>query len=116
MILLILVVVLLTGSIVVVEAGHTGVVLTFGKASPVVMQEGIHLKIPFAQKIITINNRIVKTEVTTEAFSKDLQTVSTVIAVNYHISQTSSSDIYKEVGLGYDDVLVSPAINEVLRR
>lgn len=114
-ILLILVVVLLGSSIVVIDAGHTGVVLTFGKASPVVLQEGIHLKVPFAQKIITINNRIVKTEVTTEAFSKDLQTVSTVIAVNYHIGQDSSSDIYKEVGLGYDDVLVVPAINEVLK-
>ncbi len=114
-ILLILVVALLGSSVVVIDAGHTGVVLTFGKASPVVMQEGIHLKVPFAQKIITINNRIVKTEVTTEAFSKDLQTVSTVIAVNYHISQDSSSAIYKEVGLGYDDVLVVPAINEVLK-
>jgi len=114
-ILLILVAVLLGSSIVVIDAGHTGVVLTFGKASPVVLQEGIHLKVPFAQKIVTINNRIVKTEVTTEAFSKDLQTVSTVIAVNYHINQDSSSEIYKEVGLGYDDVLVVPAINEVLK-
>ena len=114
-ILLILVAVLLGSSIVVIDAGHTGVVLTFGKASPVVLQEGIHLKVPFAQKIVTINNRIVKTEVTTEAFSKDLQTVSTVIAVNYHINQDSSSEIYKEVGLGYDDVLVVPSINEVLK-
>lgn len=114
-ILAIFVIVLLAGSIVVIEAGHTGVVLTFGKASPVVMQEGIHLKIPFVQKIVTINNRIVKTVVTTEAFSKDLQTVSTVIAVNYHINKSSSSQIYADVGLGYEDVLITPAINEVLK-
>ncbi len=114
-VLVVLIAVLIGSSVVVIDAGHTGVVLTFGKASPVVLQEGIHLKVPFAQKIVTINNRIVKTEVTTEAFSKDLQTVSTVIAVNYHINKDSSSDIYKEVGLGYDDVLVVPAINEVLK-
>ena len=112
---LVVVLVLLGGSIVVVEAGRTGVVLTFGKVSPVVMQEGIHLKMPFAQNVITINNRIVKTEVTTEAFSKDLQTVSSVIAVNYHVNKSSSAEIYKQVGLGYEDVLVIPAINEVLK-
>ncbi len=112
---LVVVLVVLGGSIVVVEAGRTGVVLTFGKVSPVVMQEGIHLKMPFAQNVVTINNRIVKTEVTTEAFSKDLQTVSSVIAVNYHVNKSSSAEIYKQVGLGYEDVLVMPAINEVLK-
>ncbi|MEA4913242.1 MAG: prohibitin family protein [Christensenella sp.] len=112
---LILVLIVLGGSVVVVEAGQTGVVLTFGRVSPVVLQEGIHLKVPFAQNVIAINNRIVKTEVNTEAFSKDLQTVSTVIAVNYHINKSSSAEIYKQVGLGYEDVLVVPAINEVLK-
>lgn len=110
-----LVLIIIGGSSVVVEAGQTGVVLTFGKVSPVVLQEGFHLKVPFAQNVVMINNRIVKTEVTTEAFSKDLQTVSTVIAVNYHVSKSSSADIYKEVGLGFEDVLVTPAINEVLK-
>jgi len=110
-----LLIIVLAGSVVVVEAGQTGVVLTFGRVSPVVLQEGIHFKVPFAQNVIAINNRIVKTEVTTEAFSKDLQTVSTVIAVNYHINKSSSAEIYKQVGLGYDDVLVIPAINEVLK-
>lgn len=113
--ILILVLIVLGGSVVVVEAGQTGVVLTFGRVSPVVLQEGIHLKVPFAQSVIAINNRIVKTEVNTEAFSKDLQTVSTVIAVNYHINKSSSAEIYKQVGLGYEDVLVVPAINEVLK-
>lgn len=113
--LAIVLLVVIGGSVVVVEAGQTGVVLTFGRVSPVVLQEGIHLKVPFAQNVITVNNRIVKTEVTTEAFSKDLQTVSTVIAVNYHINKSSSAEIYKQVGLGYDDVLVIPAINEVLK-
>jgi len=115
-VVLVLIVIILGGSIVVVEAGQSGVILTFGRVSPVVLQEGIHLKVPFAQKLITINNRIVKTEVTTEAFSKDLQTISSIIAVNYHISKASSAEIYKQVGLGYEDVLVMPAINEVLKQ
>jgi len=114
-VLILALLIVIGGSIVVVEAGQTGVILTFGRVSPVVMQEGIHFKVPLAQKVITINNRIVKTEVTTEAFSKDLQTVSSVIAVNYHINKSASAEIYKQVGLGYEDVLVTPSINEVLK-
>ena len=34
---------------VVVDAGHTGVVVTMGKVNEGVLQEGIHLKIPFIQ-------------------------------------------------------------------
>lgn len=114
-VVVLLALIVLGGSVVVVQTGESGVVLTFGRASEVVLDQGIHLKIPFVQKIVTINNRIVKTEVTTEAFSKDLQTVSTVIAVNYHINKSSSAAIYTEVGLGYEDVLITPAINEVLK-
>ena len=115
-VVLLLVLIVLGSSVVVVEAGQTGVVLTFGRVSPIVLQEGIHLEVPFAQNVITINNRIVKTEVTTEAFSKDLQTISSIIAVNYHINKATSADLYKQVGLGYEDVLVMPAINEVLKQ
>lgn len=115
-VILLFALIIIGSSSVVVEAGQTGVVLTLGKVSPIVLQEGFHLKVPFAQNVIMINNRIVKSEVTTEAFSKDLQTISTVIAVNYHINKSSSAEIYKEVGLGFEDVLVIPAINEVLKQ
>ncbi|MCE5234932.1 MAG: SPFH domain-containing protein [Clostridiaceae bacterium] len=103
------------GSFTVIPAGHTGVVVTFGSVSENVLQEGIHLKIPFAQNVEQIDNRIVKLQVSTEAFSKDLQTISTVLAVNYRISKSMSYSIYKEVGGGFEDVIVIPAVNEVLK-
>jgi len=114
-IVLLIVAVLAMSSFVVIPAGHTGVSVTFGKVSDVVLQEGLHAKIPFAQDIVTIDNRIVKLEVSTEAFSKDLQTVSAVIAVNYRIAKDQSYSIYKNVGNAYESVLVVPAVNEVLK-
>ena len=110
-----LAVVFLSSSFVVIDAGHTGVVLTFGRVSSTVLQEGIHFKVPFAQRIVSIDNRIVKLEVSTEAFSRDLQTISSVVAVNYHINKDMSYSLYKQVGLGFEDVLVTPAVNEVLK-
>ena len=111
----ILVISIVFGSFVVIPAGHTGVVVTLGKVSDTVLQEGMHFKIPFAQENVQIDNRIVKLEMSTEEFSKDLQTVSTVLAVNYRIAKNMSYSIYKEVGAAFEEVLVSPAVNEALK-
>ncbi len=97
-----------------IPAGHTGVVTTFGKVSEDVLQEGLHVKMPW-QTVHKINNQITKLEVSTEAFSKDLQTVSTVIAVQYRVDKSKSYSIYKEVGANYETILVTPAVNEVLK-
>ncbi|MBQ2470307.1 MAG: prohibitin family protein [Ruminococcus sp.] len=102
-------------SFVVVEAGHTGVVVTLGAVNEGVLQEGMHLKAPFVQDVVKIDNRIRKLEVTTEAFSKDLQSVDTVLAINYRVDTSKSYSIYKNIGADYENVLVVPAVNEVLK-
>ena len=99
----------------VVDAGHTGVVVTLGSVNEGVLQEGIHAKIPFIQDVVKIDNRIQKLEVNTEAFSKDLQSVKTVLAINYRVDTSKSYSIYKNIGADYENVLVVPAVNEVLK-
>lgn len=108
-------IIVLSNCFTIVDAGHTGVVVTLGKVNEGVLQEGFHLKAPFVQKIVKIDNRIVKLEVDTEAFSKDLQTVETTLAINYRVDTSKSYSIYKNIGAQYEDVLVVPAVNEVLK-
>lgn len=108
-------IIILANCFTIVDAGHTGVVVTLGKVNEGVLQEGIHFKAPFVQKIVKIDNRIVKLEVDTEAFSKDLQTVTTTIAINYRVDTDKSYSIYKNIGANYEGVLVTPAVNEVLK-
>lgn len=105
----------LLGCFTIVRAGHTGVAVTLGKVQEGVLQEGIHFKAPFVQKIVKIDNRIQKLEVNTEAFSKDLQSVKTVLAINYRVDTAKSNSIYKNIGADYETVLVVPAVNEVLK-
>ena len=107
--------ILIFNAFTVVEAGHTGVIVTMGKVTESTLQEGLHFKIPFIQDIVMIDNRIVKLQVQTEAFSKDLQTVDTVLAINYRVDTSKSYSIYKNVGANYEDVLITPAVNEVLK-
>ena len=107
--------VILLNCFTIVEPGHTGVIVTLGKVKNSTLQEGIHVKAPFVQQIVKIDNRILKLEVETEAFSKDLQTVTTTLAVNYRVDSGKSYSIYKNIGADYETVLVTPAINEVLK-
>ena len=108
-------VITLLSSLTIIPAGHTGVITTLGKVSEGVLQEGIHFKAPFVQKVHKIDNRIVKLEVETEAFSKDLQTVTTTLAINYRVDTAKSYSIFKNVGADYETVLIVPAVNEVLK-
>ena len=99
----------------VVQAGHTGVVTTFGAVSDKVLSEGIHFKIPFVQQVIQVNNRTQKIETQGTASSKDLQIVSYVVAVNYRVNTASSAELYKNVGAVYSDVIISPTIQESIK-
>jgi len=107
-------IILLCMSITVIGAGHTGVVSTFGAVSENVLEEGIHFKAPW-QKVTKVDNRITKLEVETGSSTKDLQTLNARLAVSYRISNDMSYSIFKNVGKDYENVLVTPAVNEVLK-
>ena len=110
-----LLLVLALNSIATVPVGSTGILLTMGKVQDSALSEGMHLKIPFVQKIISMDNRVKKLELSTEAFSKDIQTVSATLAVNYRLQADKTFSIYKSTGLAYEANLVVPATHEVLK-
>lgn len=107
--------VLIFSSFTVISAGHTGVVLTFGAVEDTVLDEGLHFKIPFIQRVVQINNRTQKIETEGSSSSKDLQIVSYVVAVNYHVNDDSSASLYQNVGVDYGTVIVVPAIQESIK-
>ena len=113
-VLLVLLIVILN-SFTTVSAGHTGVVTTFGKVSDGVLSEGLHFKIPFIQNIILIDNRVQKAEAACSSASKDLQTVSSTIAVNYKVLNSYSASVYKNIGMDYESVIITPAIQECVK-
>ena len=99
-----------------VKAGHSGVVTTFGKVSENVLSEGLHFKIPFIQDIILIDNRVQKAEVSNaSSASKDLQTVTSTIVVNYKVLNSYSASVYKNIGMDYESVIITPAIQECVK-
>src|SRR5712691_3568679 len=80
----VVIIVIMFESVVVVEAGHRGVVLYVGAVENRVLGEGIHFIIPFAEQVIQMEVRTLKFEANATAASNDLQEVQTTIALNYH--------------------------------
>lgn len=100
----------------IVPAGHTGVVVTLGKVNTNVLSEGFHLKAPFITNVVVMSNQIQKSEIeNAESVSKDLQSISSTIVVNYKIANSSSADIYKNIGRDYESIVLLPAVNESLK-
>lgn len=99
----------------VVSAGHTGVVVTMGSVSSNVLVEGLHFKIPFVQQVILVDNRVQKAEAECSSASKDLQTVSSTIAINYKVLNSYSASVYKNVGMDYEFKVITPAIQECVK-
>lgn len=114
-VIVLLVLIVGAGAVTVVPAGHTGVVVTMGKVSDRVLDEGMHFKMPFVQQVVMMNNKIQKTEIDSNGVSKDLQTVSSGVAINYHINKDDSAVIYRTIGEGYADTVLQPAIQESMK-
>ena len=102
-------------SFTIVPAGNTGVVLTLGEVSANPLSEGFHVKAPFVQSVENMSNKIQVYETPASAVSKDLQTVSSSIAVNYRLVSDKSPDMYKNVGVDYQTILITPVVQECMK-
>ena len=109
------IIVVMFESVVVVEAGHRGVVLYVGAVENRVLGEGIHFIIPFAEQVVQMEVRTLKFEANATAASNDLQEVQSTIALNYHISPDRANIIYQQLGADYADRIIAPTIQESVK-
>ena len=98
-----------------VETGCTGVRVYLGSVQDGGLDAGFHLKVPFVEKVVEVNNKVQKIEVDAASTSKDLQSVNSTLAVNYHLAKESSIEMYRNIGLTYEDTILQPAIQEATK-
>ena len=111
----IIIIVILAESIVIVEAGHRGVVLYLGAVENKVLGEGVHFITPFVEQVVQMEVRTQKFQAEATAASNDLQEVQTVIALNYRIDPQETNKIYQVLGVNYADRVISPTIQESVK-
>ncbi len=110
------VLVLLSASFETVGPGYKGVLFSkFGGIQDRILDEGLRFKIPFVEYIIPIDVRIQKAQTDANASSKDLQNVSSTIAVNYHIDPGQVNTVYQEIGVLFKERVIDPAVQESVK-
>jgi regulator of protease activity HflC (stomatin/prohibitin superfamily) len=112
---ILLVILFVTGfPITIVQAGHRGVPHRFGKVFDWTVGEGIHW-VGFFTRVTHFEVRTRKIEVEADSASKDLQSVQTTIALNYHADIANVNKLYQEIGVQYNDRIIQPAIQESVK-
>lgn len=97
-----------------VPAGNIGVKNKLGQVNPVPWGPGVEWT-GFMTSTEKFSTRIQKVEYDASAASNDLQIVDTKIALNFKVNPTSTPEIYKTIGRNYQDVIISPVIQEAVK-
>jgi len=117
-VVLIIIGVVTASAVQIVDAGHRGVLLHWNAVDLTVapLSEGLHFVMPFADSVVQMEIRTLKFVKATSAASKDLQTVSTEITVNYHPAPNSVNTLFQSVGLDYENRIITPTVEEVVKQ
>ena len=99
-----------------VGAGERGVVFSqFGGVLEDVLGEGLRFKIPFVEDIIKMDVTIQKSQTQATASSKDLQIVSSTIALNHHVDPAAANTVYQDTRGAYKSRIIDPAVQESVK-
>lgn len=110
----ILALILVFGSWTIIQAGERGVILRFGNVDRV-LEPGFHLKIPFAEKVVDMEVRTQKIEVEASAASKDLQIVTTNLAIQFNLIPDMIGTLYEELKTSYRSRVIDPAMQDAIK-
>ena len=114
---LLLFVILFLRPFVIINAGERGVVMRFGQVQQEVLNEGIHFVVPIVTAVKNMSVRVQRSDVNAQAASKDLQDVTTEVALNWHIDPAQVNIVYQRVGDESQilERIINPAVSEVLK-
>ena len=98
-----------------IGAGERGVVLNFGAVQDVVLNEGLHFRVPIMQRVAIMDVKVQKAVTDAVSGSADLQDVTSSVALNYHIVPDKANVVYQTLGVEFKERIIDPAIQEVMK-
>ena len=111
--------ILFSNPFVVVPSGYVGIKLTLGKASTEELKPGLHLIVPFIQKVEKMSVRTHSYDLTggnsINALSKDGLTINVELTTLYKIQPDKAAEIFIEYGPWYEDRIIKPVIRSAVR-
>lgn len=114
-VIILLVLLVAVNPMTIVGVGERGVKVTLGKTSPQSYSEGVHFVTPFVSRIHKLNVKTQKSNIITEAQTKDIQVAKITYVVNYNLDPNSVHKMFKEVGKEYKDIIVYPIVQGIVK-
>lgn len=105
---------MVSNAVTTIEAGTRGVLKTFGEITGV-LDEGLHFRMPFITSVTVVEVRTQRYESNSSAASRDLQTVTTQVVINYRPDASQVDRLVREIGVDYERRVVDPAIQEAIK-
>lgn len=97
-----------------VASGQRAIVFRFGQTQGVVA-DGLHFKLPLIASYRIVDVRTQKAHSPANAGTRDLQTVETEVALNYHLDGDRLADTFARVGLDVENKVIDPRIQEIVK-
>lgn len=98
-----------------IGAGERGILLRFSAVTGRVYGEGLYFIWPIMERVVKVDIKLQKEQVPATAASKDLQTVSSDVALNFHINPEKVALIYQEVGIDFKARIIDPTLQESVK-
>lgn len=98
-----------------IRSTERGVLSTFGKMSDTVVEDGLHLKIPFIQSIKRVNVQQKKFDGHENSYTRDVQTSEVDYTINYDLVRENVSKLMKNVGDDYHNRIVVPFVRSAMK-
>ncbi len=108
-------IVLATGSTFIIPPGHRGVLITMGKVSPVFAPEGLGFKLPLVTTVVPVSVRQQTTISKTACYSSDLQQIDVELRVLYRIPENMIVKMFRDYSGDPFESLISPRVSEALK-
>lgn len=112
---LVIVIFLVLSSIVIIPAGSRGVLLDWGAVSGATFTPGLHFIIPIYQSVYGMNVRTQLYSVVASGASKDLQSATTEVGLDFQLNYSAVPTVYNKYGDVYTDTLIAPIVQSVVK-
>jgi len=113
--LALLIVITVFSSFYTIKSTERGVLSTFGKISPGVIDDGLHVKIPFIQTVKKVNVQQKKFDGKENSYTRDVQTSEVQYTINYELVRENVNNLIKNVGDDYHNRIVVPFIRSAMK-
>lgn len=107
--------ILMLNPFVMIGPGERGIQVQLGAVQDKILGEGLHIRVPLVQRVVILDVKTQKMQVEAPSYSRDLQNVDTIIALNYHLDPERVNKLWQEIGSDFEQRIIHPAIQESVK-